>query len=162
MIIAGDYGTRAFQLNVRRGSTYRVLMLKKSIALIQYKERALKYVKLLGEHIATDVAAGQPTNVRKRFSWFGFAVMGDFAFGNSFSVLHNKEWDSTILRIRESNKLLGPLAPVPWLMQLGFKTAGFLPMNQKFMAMLGWCRRQMENRVKVRLCGASFVEQGLL
>ena len=84
--------------------------------------------------------------------------MGDFAFGNSFSVLHNKEWDSTILRIRESLKLLGPLAPIPWFMQLGFNVAGFLPMNQKWIAMLAWCQRQVETRAKVRLCGGSFIE----
>lgn len=133
-------------------------MLKKSTALIQYKESALEYVKLLGEHIATDVAAGQPTGVRTQFSWFGFAVMGDFAFGNSFGVLHNREWDTTILRVREGLELLGPLSPVPWLMQLGFNVAGFLPMNKNWFAMLEWCRRQMEIRAKVRLCGDSFVE----
>lgn len=158
MTIAGDYGIRASRLKVRRVSPFRILMLKKFLALIQYKERALKYVKLLGEHIATDVAAGQPTNVRKLFSWFGFAVMGDFAFGNSFSVLHNMEWDSAIFRIRESLELLGPLAPIPWFMQLGFNVAGFLPMNQKWIAMHGWCRRQIEIRAKVRLCGGSFTE----
>ena len=158
MTIAGEYGIRASQLKVRRGSSCRARKLKKHVALIRYKERALKYVKLLEEHIATDVAARQPTGVKTLFSWFGFAVMGDFAFGNSFSVLHNNEWDNTILRVQEGLELLGPLSPVPWLMQLGFNVAGFLPMNRNWFAMLGWCRRQMEIRAKVRLCGSSFVE----
>jgi len=157
MTIAGEYGIRASQLKVRRDSSRRVLKLKNFIALIRYKERALEYVNLLEKHIATDVAASQPTGVKTLFSWFGFAVMGDFAFGNSFSVLHNEEWDTTILRLREGLEVLGPLSPVPWLVQLGFNVAGFLPMNQNWFATVGWCRRQMEIRAKVRLCGRSFI-----
>jgi len=158
MTIAGEYGIRASQLKVRRDSSRRVLKLKKFIALIRYKERALEYVKLLEKHIATDVAASQPTGVKTLFSWFGFAVMGDFAFGNSFSVLHNKEWETTILRLREGLEVLGPLSPVPWLVQLGFNVAGFLPMNQNWFATVGWCQRQMEIRAKVQLCGGSFIK----
>lgn len=129
------------------------IKLKPIAAVARYKERALKYVRMLEEHIATDVAAGRSTAVATLFSWFGFDVMGDFVFGNSFDMLQNREWNSVILRLREALNLLGPLTPVPWLVHFGFNVAGFSPLIKNWFAMIAWCRRQMENRAKVRFSG---------
>ncbi len=142
-------GTRASQPKVRLFSGCRVLKLKVIAAVVRYKERALKYVRMLEEHIATDVAAGRSTAVKTLFSWFGFDVMGDFVFGSSFKMLQNQEWHSVILRLREALKLLGPLTPVPWLVHFGFNVAGFLPCVKNWFAMIAWCRKQIENRAKV-------------
>ncbi|KAL8728584.1 MAG: hypothetical protein Q9166_005317 [cf. Caloplaca sp. 2 TL-2023] len=117
-------------------------------AVVRYKERALKYVKLLEQHVAEDVAARRPTDVRSLFSWFGFDVMGDFAFGKSFNMLENREWHFIIMGLREALSLLGPLSPVPWLVQFGFSLAGFLPFVRDWFAMTRWCRTQIENRAK--------------
>lgn len=114
----------------------------------------MKYVRILEEHIAADVAAGRSTAVGTLFSWFGFDVMGDFVFGNSFEMLQNRKWHFVILSLREALNLLGPLTPVPWLVHFGFNVAGFLPLIQNWFAMIAWCRRQMENRAKVRFSDA--------
>ena len=83
--------------------------LKPIAAVVRYKERALKYVKMLEEHIATDVAAGRSTAAGTLSSWSGFDVMRDFVLRNSFNMLQNREWHSMIVRLREALDLLDPL-----------------------------------------------------
>lgn len=134
-------------------SRHRVLKLKPIAAVVRYKERALKYVSMLEEHIAGDITAGRSTAVRTLFSWFGFDIMGDFVFGNSFNMLQDREWHSVILRLREALALLGPLTPVPWLVHFGFNVAVFLPSVKNWFAMIAWCRQQIENRAEVRIWG---------
>ena len=127
-----------------------MLKLKQILAIARYKERALKYVRMLEEHVATDVAMGRPTSVGTLFSWFGFDFMGDFVFAKSFNMLRNQEWHSVILTLRKGLSLLGPLTPVPWLVHFGFNVGGFVPLVKNWFAMIAWCRRQMENRIEVR------------
>ncbi|KAI4244342.1 MAG: hypothetical protein L6R40_003068 [Gallowayella cf. fulva] len=112
-----------------------------------YKQRTLKYVSMLEEHIASDVSAGKSVDVTTLFGWFGFDVMGDFVFGDAFEM--SEEWHSVTLTLREALNLLGPLSPVPWLVHFGFNMAGFLPSIKNWFAMIAWCRRQMENRAKL-------------
>ncbi|KAL9116775.1 MAG: hypothetical protein Q9187_006694 [Circinaria calcarea] len=151
-MIGAVHGTRASQPKVRWFSGCPVFKLKPIAAVVRYKERALKYIEMLKEHIAADVATGRSTAVEPLFSWFGFDVMGDFVFGTSFNMLQNREWHSVILTLREAFDLLGPLTPVPWLVQLGFNMAGFLPLIKNWFAMIAWCRRQIESR-------AQFIEE---
>ena len=124
---------------------------KAKLAVDRYKERASKYVKILEEHIAMDAAAGRSTGVTTLFSWFSFDVMGEFVFGNSFNMLQSRGWHFIILRLRQALALLGPMTPVPWLVHLGFQVGRFLPSIKTWFAMIAWCRKQMENRAKVRL-----------
>lgn len=45
--------------------------------------------------------------------------MGQVAFSKDFGMLRSAQWHSTIKLIRDGMEIFGPLAPVPWLMNLG-------------------------------------------
>ena len=61
----------------------------------------------------------QPIIVNQYFQWFSFDVMGQVAFSKDFNMLRGAQWHSAVKVLRDGLAMLGPLTPVPWLMNLG-------------------------------------------
>ena len=59
-------------------------------------------------------------------------------------MLENREWHHAIRTLRSGMAPVGPLTPVPWLMQLG-ADAPATPLKRMF----AWCARQMDDRIEV-------------
>ncbi|PVI04480.1 cytochrome P450 [Periconia macrospinosa] len=81
--------------------------------------------------------------------WFGFDVMGQFAFTQSFHMLKSREWHHAVSLLRATGQLLGTFSPVPWLSQVGFQVGGNLLKGVRdWNEGLGWCRGRMAERIK--------------
>jgi cytochrome P450 family 628 len=93
-------------------------------ALRYYDRRLLKYATLLENSLAASL--GKSVNIADRLSWYSFDVMGDLTFGQSFGGLEDQHTHWAITSIRDSNKALGLLGPVPWLIHTMTKLPNFL------------------------------------
>lgn len=108
-------------------------------------EHAAKLVALIRD-LAGD---GKTVSFSSYVYWFSFDVMGMFALSESFDMLHNEDWHYVTVKLRRAMKILGPLSPVPWLGQLGFKFLKGRWVVKDWHSMTGWCRDRMQNRIKV-------------
>jgi hypothetical protein len=117
------------------------------IALESYEAPIQKYADQLDRYIEKRI--GQPINATQSLYWFSFDVMGQFAFSRSFGLLENERWDETIESLHNGMSLMGPLSPVPWLVQMIFKIT-FLPDVRKWKDMNTWISRQLKERLKVQ------------
>lgn len=79
--------------------------------------------------------------------WFSFDVMGIFALSESFDMLHNEQWHYAVNDLRRAMSILGPLSPVPWLAQIGFRFLRGHWVVKDWHSMLAWCRDRMEERI---------------
>jgi cytochrome P450 family 628 len=76
----------------------------------------LKYSSQLETSIRSSL--GQPVDIAALIGWYSFDVMGDLSFGKSFNGLTTKSEHWALQVIRESNKAVGLLSPMPWLFHL--------------------------------------------
>ena len=116
------------------------------VALAEYEEHINDYGQQLERHIAATV--GQPINMSQWFYFFTFDVMGDFAFAKSFNMLQDEKWHYAVLMLRRALTLLGPLSPVPWLIQLAFSIP-IIPVVRDWWTMITFCADCMTERIKV-------------
>ncbi|PWY84975.1 cytochrome P450 [Aspergillus heteromorphus CBS 117.55] len=101
-------------------------------SLAQYEAKILTYIDDLDALISHDAAHQNTTEINPLFYWFGFDTMGDFVFNKSFDMLHRGEWHFVIVLLRRAMSILGPLSPVPWVVQIAFRLCprvGILPAN---------------------------------
>ena len=75
--------------------------------------------------------------------------MGDFVFKKSFGMLQNQQWHHVIIVLQTGLSLLGPLAPVPWLVHICFKLLPRIGVLRNWFDMKAWCKRQMQERIEV-------------
>ena len=115
-------------------------------ALLSYENRILYFVDRLDRQVAC--LSGQKVNLSRLLYEFGFDVMGDFAFGNDFSLCESEEWRAAIARLQNGIALLGPFSPVPWLLQIGFSVPN-LWIVQEWNSMIRWCKARMDERLEV-------------
>ncbi|KAK2745695.1 hypothetical protein FQN57_003592 [Myotisia sp. PD_48] len=118
-------------------------------AITQYEDKILKYIDQLEKCVDDDVSAKRVSNVTNLFYWFGFDAMGDFVFNKSFNMLHDQNWHHIIVLLQRALSLLGPLSSVPWLVQLAFKLSPRISVLGDWFTMVGWCEKQMIERIKV-------------
>ncbi len=119
-------------------------------ALSSYEERMMEYGHLLERGISDLAQRNRPVDVTAWFYWFTFDVMGEFAFAKSFGMLQSERWHMAVVLLRKAMRLLGPLSPVPWLAQIGFKLLPWFGVIADWFTMLAWCRQRMEERIQVR------------
>ena len=119
------------------------------LALDGYQERALRFVDQLDCCIEADVAAGRVSEVTDLLYWFGFDRMGDFIFNKTFDMLSRQRWHHVILLLQRALSILGPLGPVPWLVQIAFKVLPRVGILKDWFDMMTWCEAQMLDRMKV-------------
>jgi hypothetical protein len=119
------------------------------LALAQYEQRFLTHIDELDKSIEADARAGRVTDATNYISWFCFDAMGSFVFNRSFNMLRDQKWHHIISVLRRALSLLGPLGPVPWLVQIGFKLFPRVGILGDWFRMIDWCENQMAERVKV-------------
>ncbi|KAI0145190.1 cytochrome P450 [Xylariaceae sp. FL1272] len=88
-------------------------------------------------------------NVTDWCAWFAFDVMGEFAFANSFGMLHDRKWHDKICLLNEGMSMVAPISPIPWLAQMMLAFRPRLSPVSKWYSMLDWCRSCMDQRLQV-------------
>lgn len=119
-------------------------------ALLQYHTRIADYAVRLDQALEKLATRDEDVEFNSWVYWYSFDVMGEFAFARSFDMLQKEEWHHAIILLRRAMSLLGPLSPVPWLAQIGFR---FLPnywVVKDWNSMMRWCRTRMDERINVR------------
>ena len=104
----------------------------------------------LVELLSNASTAGKPLIINDIMYWYAFDAMGEFAFNQDFGMLRGQEWHFAITLFQRAISIIGPLAPVMWVIKIGF---AFLPWFWKIKdwnIMLSFCRQRLEARVKVR------------
>lgn len=81
--------------------------------------------------------------------WFSFDVMGLFALSRPFDMLELEEWHYSVVTLRRAMRLIGPLSPVPWLAQIGFRFLRGYWVVKDWYNMIEWCTKRMEERIIV-------------
>jgi hypothetical protein len=116
-------------------------------ALEKYESRILRHVDKLEGCIMADVIASRESDARSLLYWFAFDAMGDFVFGRPFGMLDKRDWHLIVTRLRRALSLMGPFSSAPWLIQIGLRLPRFHVIKD-WWDMIGWCQRQMEERIK--------------
>jgi cytochrome P450 family 628 len=91
--------------------------------------------------------AGKPVNVTEWIAFFGFDVMGDFAFGKSFNMLESGEKHFALKLMAEGQSAIGYLGPLPWAFPILVRIPGLM---RRFMKWVVWSEDQIRDRQKVR------------
>ncbi|OOF94575.1 hypothetical protein ASPCADRAFT_26369, partial [Aspergillus carbonarius ITEM 5010] len=118
-----------------------------SKSLDQYITKILPYITQLEHRIEHDIHNHHVSNVTDLFYWFGFDTMGDFVFNKSFDMLHRNEWHFVVVLLRRAMSILGPLSPVPWLVQIAFHLFPRVWILGDWFRMVAWCEGQMRERM---------------
>jgi tryprostatin B 6-hydroxylase len=121
------------------------------LALALYRSRINRQIAVLKRQISDLSDANKPIIMNEMMYWFTFDSMGEFAFSQDFGMMRDQEWHSAVIMLQRALSFLGPLAPVMWLIQIGFQYASYLPGVRDWFAMLAFCNTQMENRKEVSL-----------
>ncbi|KAH9905674.1 cytochrome P450 [Xylariomycetidae sp. FL2044] len=119
-------------------------------ALTGHRAKILVQIDKLDQCIESHALAGQPTEARDVFLWFGFDAMGDFVLSKSFNMLQDRKWHDIIVHLRRALSLLGPLTPTPWLMQIALRSAlipHIGPLRDWF-DMFVWGETEVRNRLQ--------------
>jgi tryprostatin B 6-hydroxylase len=111
----------------------------------QMAEHAQKLEKL----IRNSAEAEKPVSFSSLAYWFSFDVMGMFALSESFDMIHDEQWHYAVTNLRRAMSILGPLSPVPWLAQIGFRFLKGYWVVKDWHSMTGWCRERMQRRIQV-------------
>jgi len=113
-------------------------------ALRGYEERVQKYNKALIEQI--DSFSGQPIDMSQWFNLWSFDVMGDLAFGKSFSMLQTASTHWAIKLLNDSQDGVGYGLP-EWVGRL-FLTIPILAEPQ--LRFVRFCAEQIETRIAIQ------------
>lgn len=114
-----------------------------------YEAQMMELAESLEKLVNASSKEKRPISFSSLAYWFSFDVMGMFALSEPFNMLHSEEWHYAISNLRQAMSLIGPLSPVPWLIQIGFRFLKGYWIVKKWQSMTGWCRERMEQRIKV-------------
>lgn len=116
------------------------------LALRDYEVRALKYGDQLVEGLTS--LSRQPVNASNWFLYYGFDVMGDLAFGESFDMLKSGEMHKAIQLLHDGMLPLGVLSPVVWMIPMlaGFPYFLKPALAKGFDIFVAWCAEQVDKR----------------
>lgn len=139
----GEFPTRRLQTQIFFKEAHT------SIALPFYEEQMAEHANKLDSLIGAAAEEGKAVPFSSYAYWFSFDVMGMFALSQSFNMLHDKQWHYAVTNLRRAMSILGPLSPVPWLGQIGFKFLEGYWVVKDWHSMTGWCRDRMQDRIRV-------------
>lgn len=105
--------------------------------------------------IAASAKNGTPVAFSQMAYWFSFDVMGTFALSESFNMINDKQWHYAVSNLRRAMSILGPLSPVPWLAQIGFRYLKGYWVVKDWHSMTGWCSDRMQERIKLNSEGTN-------
>lgn len=101
---------------------------------------------------------GEPILVNDLLYWFAFDSMGEFAFNQDFGMMQHQEWHFAIKLFGRALSIIGPFAPVVWLIKIGFAFLPWFGKIKDWFSMLSFCRQRMEDRMKVSRTSVSYQE----
>ncbi|KAL8822793.1 MAG: hypothetical protein Q9191_006478 [Dirinaria sp. TL-2023a] len=119
-------------------------------ALRDYESRITKYTEQLVSGIRQRV--GQVVNASDWFLYYGFDVMGDLAFGQSFEMLVHGQEHHVIKMLHSGMLPLGMLSPVVWTIPVLAALPRILQpgLAKGFLQFISWCTEQVEKRRLLR------------
>lgn len=120
-----------------------------SKAFNTHEQLIIDHVKTLTARISQLSREQEAIVITDWFYWFAFDVIGDVAFSKSFNMLRDQQWHFAVKMLRRAMTLLGPFSPVPWLAQIAFHFIPWMYLIRDWFKMTRWCKRQMDERVKV-------------
>ena len=90
----------------------------------------------------------QTVNASDWFHYYGFDVMGDLAFGESFHMLDNGEYHMAVKLLNDGMAPNGMLAPIVWIIPVLANFPSFLKpkVAKGYEIFIGWCAEQVEKR----------------
>ena len=115
------------------------------IGLRQYEAKIGKYCQQLEDQVALSV--GTVFDASSWFYFFGFDVMGDLTFGESFHMLETGRKHFAIDLLDKGMNLLGIFSPTPWLARIGFHIPGAATSWKR---MFRWSDKQIRQRLESR------------
>ncbi|KAI1811709.1 cytochrome P450 [Poronia punctata] len=106
-------------------------------------------------HQQVEASSGRVLNMKSLFTDFSFDVMGDIAFGRSFSLLKGSN-DATPEESHDAPELISQgmsmlrfFTPIPWIARICFGLAPYVPViTQKWNRALGWAAEVCDDRIK--------------
>lgn len=114
-----------------------------------YFERICRHARHLEKRIFQ--SEGVPINVAFLCLSFAFDVVGDMTFGTPFDILpgdkNGNGFEEVIGVIGQGLLIIGPISPVPYMMQILRKTPGA---TKQWDNMLRWIRARLQDKTKVR------------
>ncbi|CAI6336678.1 unnamed protein product [Periconia digitata] len=113
-----------------------------------YLAKSQTHISSLLSLIRASAQSHTEADIRDLMYWYGFDVMGDFIFNQSFGMLENQRWHETVRLLRKGFEVLGPTAPVPWAIQIAFNCLPSVGPLREWKEMNEWCVRTMEGRVE--------------
>ncbi|KAB8269091.1 benzoate 4-monooxygenase cytochrome P450 [Aspergillus minisclerotigenes] len=122
-------------------------------SLRQYEEKTLYYLDQLDTCLEDEARKGRISEITDLLYWFGFDTMGDFVFNKSFNMLHDKKWHHIIILLQRALSIMGPLSPIPWLVQIAFKLFPRVWILGDWFRMVDWCEDQMLERMQTKIPG---------
>ena len=91
-------------------------------ALREYECRILELVNELVAQL--EHLEGQAVNASLWFNFYSFDVMGDLAFGQSFSMMKSQKQHFALKVLQAGMHSLGILTPIPWIFPILRKIPG--------------------------------------
>ncbi|KAL3457963.1 cytochrome P450 [Aspergillus heterothallicus] len=113
-------------------------------ALRGYETRVERYNKALLRQI--EALDGKPTDMGKWFECWSFDIMGDLAFGESFSMLESQEGHWAITLLKEA-QIGGGLSIPNWAARLIF---AFPLISRGYFRFQRFCADQIDNRLRIQ------------
>ncbi|KAF2966090.1 hypothetical protein GQX73_g7482 [Xylaria multiplex] len=99
-----------------------------------------------------EASLGQPFDATAEFYNFSFDLMGEIAFGQSFSLLDSQSYfsqNSPPDLISQGMSMLRYFTPVPWVGRLSFFMAPYFPIiTQKWNRALDWAAKVCDSRLQ--------------
>jgi tryprostatin B 6-hydroxylase len=118
-----------------------------TIALVGHNKKFQRYVVKLDQCVEEDVLANRPTKITDAIHWFTFDAMGDFVFSKSFGMLDSRVWHEIVSKLKRGLYPLGPLSPVPWLLNSGLRFGPRVSSLADWDSLNKWCKEAMEERL---------------
>jgi tryprostatin B 6-hydroxylase len=113
-----------------------------------YNQKFEQYITKLDKCIEDDVISDNTTKVTDIIYWFTFDAMGDFILSMPFGMLDSRAWNEIIKKVQKGLCLLGPLSPVPWLLNLGLRFGPRLGFIRDWHNLESWCEMLIHQRLR--------------
>lgn len=113
-------------------------------ALRNYEPRVLEYTNQLLSRIAAH--EGESVNASTLFNFYSFDIMGDLAFGKSFSMLQSSKEHYFMAELHATMRLNGLFSHAMWLYPL-FKQTPIL--NSGYLRFQAWLKSTVGERRSV-------------
>ncbi|KAH8424839.1 uncharacterized protein LDX57_002582 [Aspergillus melleus] len=89
------------------------------------------------------MAAGRVSEVSDLVSWLSFDRMAQFVLGKSFKMLVDPEWHCMVRILQRALRILGPLSPTPWVIQIVLRLFPRVSILKDWFRMMAMCKNEL-------------------